>query len=274
MHSHGDRGNENKESNYTSYRHGMTKKTNPATRTPTSAHPAVSVDRRGRETRLSLGGGATQSAAVLDDPSILPLAYTRFIMLACVLTPRLDSVLHIGLGGGTMLRFLDACFPGLRQLAIEINPEVIAAAQRDFRLGEVAGLELLHGDAIALLPTLGERFDVIFLDAFEHDKTPEGLITPRSLRELGLHLNSDGWLAANVYADTLSLRALHRRWREAFAQVWQIRDEPLFWPVLFAACQNNALSFADLIARARDLERIMPLPLTRMVAGLVPLSKH
>lgn len=252
----------------------MTPKTNPATHPPSPAYPAVSVDRRGRETILSLGGGATQSAAVLDDPTILPLAYTRFIMLACVLTPRLNSVLHIGLGGGTMPRFLDACFPGLRQLAIEINPAVIAAARRDFRLGEIAGLELLRGDAIALLPTLGERFDIIFLDAFDDNKTPEGLITQDSLREIGRRLNPDGWLAANVYADNLSLRALHRRWREAFAQVWQIRDEPLFWPVLFAGCRSDAVNFVDLIARARELERIMPLPLTRMVAGLVPLSRH
>jgi len=115
----------------------------------------------------------------------------------------------------------------------------------------VPDLEVLTGDAIALLPTLEQRFDIIFLDAFDNDKTPAGLITETMLPEIGLRLNADGWLAANVYAGNLSLRALHRRWREAFPQVLQVRQEPLFWPILFAAVRTEPLNFVDLGARTR-----------------------
>ena len=239
---------------------------------PSLSQRPVTVGRRGPETILSIGTGATQSAALLDDPSILSLAYTRFMMLACVLAPRLGSVLHIGLGGGTMVRFLQACFPGIRQLAIEINPEVVKAAYRDFRLDTVPGLEVLTGDAIALLPSIDERFDMVFLDAFDNDKTPAGLITQDMLQEIGRHLNADGWLAANVYAGNLSLRALHRRWRAAFPQVLQVREEPLFWPIVFATGQDEPVNFVDLGARARELEECMPLPLAFMTSGLVPVG--
>ena len=237
---------------------------------PPSQRP-VSVAQRGAEIILSIGSGATQSATVPDQPLTLPLAYTRFMMLACVLAPRLDSVLHIGLGGGTMVRFLHACFPGLRQLAIEINPAVINAAYGDFGLDAVPTLEVVTGDAVALLPDIEERFDVVFLDAFDDDKTPAGLITADSLRQLGDHLNPEGWLAANVYAGNLSVRALHRRWRAAFAQVLQTREPPLFWPVLFATNQTEPVNFVELGARARALESCMPLPLAFMTSGMVPI---
>ena len=239
--------------------------------TDTSAQRPVNVARRGAETILSIGSGATQSATLLDDPLTLPLAYTRFMMLACVLAPQLGSVLHIGLGGGTMARFLHACFPSLRQLAVEINPAVISAAYSDFGLDAVPTLEVLTGDAVALLPGIDERFDVVFLDAFDDDKTPEGLITADRLQLMGEHLNADGWLAANVYAGNLSVRALHRRWGEVFPQVLQTREPPLFWPVVFANTQAEPVNFVDLGARARELEACVPLPLAFMSAGLVPL---
>lgn len=238
---------------------------------PLPAQRKVTVARRGAETILSIGSGATQSAAVLDDPLTLPLSYTRFMMLACVLAPRLRSVLHIGLGGGTMVRFLHACFGDLRQLAIEVNPAVTRAAYRDFKLDAVPGLEVLSGDAASLLPGIDEHFDLVFLDAFDDDHTPPGLITPDSLRLLGERLNTDGWLAANVYAGDLSLRALHRRWRNAFSRVLQVREPPLFWPILFASRQDAPLDFAKLNARAAELEARIPLPLAFMSTGLVPL---
>jgi len=248
----------------------MTGKNQQTADAATSSQRPVSIGRRGPETILSIGSGATQSAALLDDPLALPLAYTRFMMLACVLTPQLGSVLHIGLGGGTMARFLHACFPKLRQLAIEINPAVISAAYGDFRLDTVPTLEVLTGDAAALLPDIAERFDVIFLDAFDDDKTPAELITAEMLQLIGQHLNADGWLTANVYAGNLSARALHRRWREVFPQVLQTREPPLFWPIVFATAQAEPVNFVELGARARELELCMPLPLALMTSGMVP----
>jgi len=79
-----------------------------------------------RQTRsLSLSTTLIQSCMRLEDPDELVLDYTRTMMGALLLNPTPRHVLMIGLGGGSMLKYLHRHVPEADLTAVEISQEVI-----------------------------------------------------------------------------------------------------------------------------------------------------
>jgi spermidine synthase len=73
--------------------------------------------------------------------------------------------LILGLGGGSVARVLRAVAPDAEIVGVEIDREVVRIARRDFGLDELA-VELVQGDALAVLGRERRRFDAIFDDVF------------------------------------------------------------------------------------------------------------
>ena len=61
---------------------------------------------------LHLGGDAIQSSIRLDRPDELALDYTRAMMAFLLFQPLPREVLMIGLGGGSMARYIHQRMPG------------------------------------------------------------------------------------------------------------------------------------------------------------------
>jgi len=83
---------------------------------------------------LSFEGTLIQSCMRLADPDDLVLDYTRTMMGALLFNPQPRRVLMIGLGGGSMLKYLHRHVPGADLTVVEISQEVI-----DLRLSHPAG---------------------------------------------------------------------------------------------------------------------------------------
>lgn len=73
--------------------------------------------------------------------------------------------LILGLGGGSVARILRAVAPRAQIVGVEVDPEVVAVARRDFELGALRA-ELVRDDALAVLGRERRRFDAIFDDVF------------------------------------------------------------------------------------------------------------
>jgi predicted O-methyltransferase YrrM len=119
----------------------------------------------------------------------------RFLSLLLRLV-RPAKVLEVGTSVGyaatTMARVVQT-WQG-KVLTVEMNDTYVAQAQKNFSRWNVADtVEILHGDALTLLPEMKETFDFVFLDVFS-DGYPQ-LLEP-CLRVL----NSNGVLLAE---DTL-----------------------------------------------------------------------
>src|SRR6185369_9886625 len=99
---------------------------------PTARGTAVAVSEQAGVRFLHIGGDAIQSAMRLSKPDRLELHYTRAMMGFLLFHPKPRKVLMIGLGGGSMARFLHKAFPRLRVTALDVSPEVVAAARRHF----------------------------------------------------------------------------------------------------------------------------------------------
>ena len=83
--------------------------------------PPIAVSDAGGVRSLHIGGDAVQSAMRIGAPDALYLDYTR-CMLACLLfEPEPRRALLIGLGGGSLAKFLHRNLKSLQVRAVEVR---------------------------------------------------------------------------------------------------------------------------------------------------------
>ncbi len=131
----------------------------------------IEVVEQGPERRLHFGTGACQSAMLLAHPQTLVLRYTRAMLAALLLNPEPRRVLLMGLGGGSLVRFLLAHYPQLSLHALELRPAVAEVARDWFGLPEGERLRITLGDGADYILSApldeGHRYDLILLDGFD-----------------------------------------------------------------------------------------------------------
>ena len=111
----------------------------------------------------------------------------------------------IGLGTGTTAVYGR---PGDRHRFYEINPQVIALAQREFSFlrNAQARTELVLGDArLTLEREAPQGFDVLAVDAFSGDSVPTHLLTREAMAVYLRHMRADGVIALHISNTHLAL---------------------------------------------------------------------
>lgn len=168
-----------------------------------------------------LVNGVPSSYINRSDPGDVGFEYLE-VMLTVIqsLDPGPLRVLHLGAAGCTLARAIDHLRPGSRQLAVDVDAELLQLARAWFDLPRSPALRLRHGDAREILASLRDAsYDVVVRDAFAPDVTPAHLSTVEFDREVARTLRPGGLYLANV-ADrpplTLSCREV-RSVHTAFA---------------------------------------------------------
>src|SRR5690606_33621541 len=83
---------------------------------------------------LHLDSDTVQSAMRVDRPDALELSYTRAMMAFLLFVPPPRSALLVGLGGGSLAKFIHHSMPETRLHVVEIKREVVDVAHRYFAL--------------------------------------------------------------------------------------------------------------------------------------------
>ncbi len=220
---------------------------------------------------LHLGGDAIQSAMRLSNPDALELHYTRAVMAYLLLVPEPADLLVIGLGGGSIPRFVHSKRPRTRVRAIEINPRVIAAARSWFGLPDnSARLEVILADGADHVPKHPASCDALLLDAFDDGRSVRALSSERYYRACAAGLREGGVFIQNFMADDPQREKCTTRIERAF-------DRPAV--TLTAANGVNTIVFvlkgrglrlgrAALERRAAALELTLELPYQTMLNDL------
>lgn len=144
-----------------------------------------------------------QSCMDTRQPSKMLFAYTRMSMASLLFVPAPDRILVVGLGGGTLPTAFAELFPDAQVDAIEIDPAVVAVAERFFGFKASDRLRVHTRDARVWGKRAlqrSERFDIIILDAFNGEYIPEHLLTREFLHEMQSLLAEQGVLVANTFA--------------------------------------------------------------------------
>jgi spermidine synthase len=133
-----------------------------------------------------------------------------------------QSVLLLGLGGGTVTRQLRALLPAARVVGVEIDDGIVGIARRHMEL-DAQGVEVHIEDAYAYLARTDEKFDAIVDDLFltgptdvVRTRTPSG----KTLSLLKKRLAPGGVLVANLITDVGEHRTVRLATRAAFKEAF------------------------------------------------------
>jgi spermidine synthase len=146
-----------------------------------------------------------QSCIDMRRPDRMVMNYPQMMLGSLYLNPAPRSVLIIGLGGGTIPRALTQIVPGVRIDVVEIDPAVVEVAKKYFLFAESERVRVFEADGrVFVKRALREqrRYDLIMLDAFDHEYIPEHLLTREFLTEIKTLLTPAGVLAANTFSSS------------------------------------------------------------------------
>ncbi len=167
--------------------------------------------------QLHLGTQAVQSAMRISRPWDLELAYTRAMMAFLLFRAGPAEVLMVGLGGGSLAKFIRKHRPQTNITAIEISPQIVAAARSHFFLPEDdEHLNVLLADGAEYVPAHPGSADVILLDGFDAGNQVESLATLDFYQACRRALKPGGVLVVNLWGRDPEFVTWFSRLVEAF----------------------------------------------------------
>lgn len=158
----------------------------------------------GYQRSLHFGSEPRQSSMDFNDPFYLALSYTRAMLGVLLFAPAPRRVLLVGLGGGSLAKFLWRHYPQCQIDAVEYRPLIHDLAQRYFQLPQDERLRIHIADAADFMRQADSRYsdyDFIFLDAFTAEGVAEDTVRPSFFADCRARLSAQGALAANLWAE-------------------------------------------------------------------------
>ena len=146
-----------------------------------------------------------QSCIDLAHPDQLVFMYTRMMLGALLLNPEPHEVLIIGLGGGSLPQALAQLLPQVQIDLVEIDPAVVRVAGDYFSFHATERLHIYTEDGRSFVRRTARgprRYDLIMLDAYDHQYIPEHMLTEEFLREVRSLLRPGAVLAANTFSNS------------------------------------------------------------------------
>jgi spermidine synthase len=221
-----------------------------------------------------------QSGIDMREPDRLYYGYSEAMFLTHAVVPSVKRVLIVGLGGGSMLRFLRRHFPAVEIDAVEIDPEVIRMAERWFGVRSGTRTRIIEADGVEFITQSKERWDAIYMDvfwAFDAEQTdasgiPKRFKTLEFLRALAPRLRPGGVVALNLHHKS-SFSQHMALLREAFPSVAAFKVPRDTNRVVLTSPEPNAFDAPEsMISAAEDLDRRMDLgfSLAKIVKQRVP----
>ena len=238
--------------------------------TPGSDSSVVISDEDGLRS-LHIGGLAIQSAMRTAAPDMLALHYTQAMMAFLLFEDSPADILMIGLGGGSIAKFVHRRLPGARMTVVELRDEVVRASRAWFELPpDDDRLSVVVGDGAKYLPDHPASADVLLLDGFDDGEQPAALCTRRFYESAFDALRPGGLMVVNFMADDPKLETFMERIQAAFGTA------PLRLPaadgvntIAIVFREGPArIAWKTLRGRAAALGVMFDLPFARFVASL------
>lgn len=165
---------------------------------------SVDVSERAGVRFLHFGNDWVQGAMRVARPNFLELPYTREMLAGLLWRSKNDwprQILIIGLGAGSLVRFLHRYLPQAKLTVVEINPEVVAVARFMFKLPpEGPRLRILIDDGYDFIQKTEKSWDTILVDGFDDLALPGELQSSPFYSACRYRLNPGGWLTCNLFS--------------------------------------------------------------------------
>ena len=136
----------------------------------TTPHGILEVIQDQDTRSLYFGNQNKQSSMLLQDPIELILPYTQTMMASLLFIQKLKRVLMIGLGGGSIVKYLHYYYPACHIDVVEFNPYIPKLAHQYFHLPEHPNINIIIDDGgkfIQEMNTNSPPYDLILIDAYD-----------------------------------------------------------------------------------------------------------
>ena len=226
---------------------------------------------------LHIGSDTIQSAMRIARPDELELAYTRSMMAFLLFQPRPQRVLLVGLGGGSLAKFIHLRLPWAMVEVVEINPRVLTVARGYFHVPpDDARFHVMLADGAEYEAREGAAFDVLAVDAYDAESHVAELSAPAFYAACHRRLAPGGILVVNLWGGDREFNDTLKRIEQAFPAgtlclpaekpgniiVFGFRDRP------------GMVRWRELEARAAELEGLYGLEFGRFVESLRKMNRH
>jgi spermidine synthase len=237
-------------------------------RAKAQGHEPVQVSEKHGVRLLHLGGPAVQSAMRIRDPYALELEYTRAMMAFLLFQTAPRSLALIGLGGGSLAKFIHRHLPEAHLTALEVNPEVVAAARSFFLLPpDDPRLSVQIRDGAEFVRAQEGSLDVLMVDGYDARRIVEGLASVEFYHACRGALRPGGVAVFNLWGSDSRFATYLDRVVHAFdGGLLLLPAEQKGNIVLFAFPRPLPdLQFPVLYARARGWETLLNLGFPRFL---------
>lgn len=169
---------------------------------------------------LHFGSEWIQGSMRIRRPFALELAYTREMMACLLLRPDTGwprRALLIGLGAGSLAKYLYRHLPQTHVTAVEIDARIIPMARHHFSLpDDPRRLKLVIADAADYIVESRPKYDAIFVDGYGPDGPVAQLDTLDFYAACRARLSAQGLLISNLLSRDRGYAASAERIDQAF----------------------------------------------------------
>ncbi|HQT25842.1 MAG TPA: polyamine aminopropyltransferase, partial [Burkholderiales bacterium] len=226
---------------------------------------------------LHLGTSAIQSAMRLSRPDSLELAYTRAMMAFLLFHPEPEEILMIGLGGGSLAKFVHRHMMRTRTVAVEINPKIVSVARNLFYLpDDDERLEVVVDDGARYLPGKTSCADVIMIDAYDGHFQPDALTGTAFYAYARDALKDGGMLVVNLWGSDKKFSTYLSRIEKAFDGLTLCLPAEKHSNIIVFGFRNftGNPAWLELREEARMLSSLYGMDFMNFLEGLKKMNHH
>ena len=188
-----------------------------------SEYNTIFVEKQNSYISLNFGYRAnryTESIIDLTNPGDLVVVYTRYMTCALAYQSReVRKIALVGLGGGRTISYVVSNLPQSTADVAELDPAVIALAQKYFGVVPNERLRISNKDGRVFLNQTRDKYDLILLDAYRGPFVPFHLTTQEFYRLVKSRLNEGGVVAQNVEPTTMFFDSAYATMKSVFPNV-------------------------------------------------------
>lgn len=225
---------------------------------------------------LHIGSDTVQSSMRIAKPFDLELSYTRSMMGFMLFNARPERVLMIGLGGGSLAKFIYRQLPWAVLQVVEISPQVVSIARQCFRVPpDDERFSVVVGDGAEYTARDDGSVDLMVVDGYDAESHVEELSDKAFYQACCKRLGPGGILVVNLWGGDRQFNDTLQRIENVFPATACLPAEKPGNVIVFAFRDSPGdQSWDDLAQRALALQQQYGLEFTRFVQGLRKMNRH
>ncbi|MCU7848224.1 MAG: methyltransferase [Candidatus Thiodiazotropha sp. (ex Lucinoma kastoroae)] len=221
---------------------------------------------------IRFSDGSIQSVMLLQEPAYPMLDYIQGLLCSLLYTQQPSSLLNLGLGAGSIERFVLSQLPKIKLVSVEIDPNMVSFCRDYFNLPN--SYPVVLSSAEHFLDTNQKSFDIIVCDIYIKRNTENPLLTTSFYQDIASILNQGGVLAINCLpASESEIVDLLLKIRSVFPWIVMF-DVPSLQNIVLFCSLSAAPEISTLTTRAEKLYQSSGLNLLPICKRLIWLPKN